>query len=86
MAFPALKPAKRRRSIRHTARESGTIYDGSVYISCRVECISADGARLRISNDATIPPGFLLMIPSIKLKRSCGVAWRDGDRIGVQFV
>jgi len=86
MVSPAPKPAKRRGNVRRKLREDATIYDGSAYISCRVEDISADGARLRLSKDAVIPPIFLLMIPSTKFKRSCSVAWRDRDRIGVQFV
>src|SRR3954447_19459358 len=85
MASPALKSENRRGTIRRTARVPGIIYDGSIYISCRLENISVDGARLRLSSDAEVPPAFTLMVPSEECEFSCSVSWRDGALIGVQF-
>ena len=85
MATPAVK-ANLRRSVRRNSDAAGTIYDGSAHIPCQLENISEGGACVRLATAATIPPVFLLIVPSEKLDRSCFLVWRDGGRIGVQFV
>lgn len=75
-----------RRSVRRNSDAAGTIYDGVAHISCRLENISDSGACVRLASDATIPPVFVLIVPSEKLKRSCFLVWRGCGRIGVQFV
>ena len=85
MATPALK-WKMRQSVRRNSDAVGTIYDSVAHIPCRLENISDGGACVRLAGDATLPPRFVLIVPSKKLERSCFLVWRDHGRIGVQFV
>jgi len=85
MATPAFN-ADMRKSVRRNSDAAGTIHFNAAHISCRLENISDGGACVQLASDATIPPVFVLIIPSEKLERSCFVVWRNGGRIGVQFV
>jgi hypothetical protein len=40
---------------------------------------------LLFAEHPTIPQVFVLTVPSEKLHRRCGIVWRRGIRIGVQF-
>ena len=81
----ALKPSDARKSERRASSAAGTVYDGSTSIPCRLVDISSGGAGLLFVDSATIPQVFVLTVPSEKLQRRCGIVWRNGIRIGVQF-
>ena len=85
MATPAFK-TDMRKNVRRNSDAAGTIYYNAAHIPCRLDNISDGGACVRLASDATIPPYFVLFVPPEKLERSCFVVWRNGDRIGVQFV
>jgi hypothetical protein len=52
-------------------------------IECRVLDLSASGACLEVSGQATIPKRFDLF--SGGMKKKCNVVWRNGRRFGVSF-
>ena len=53
---------------------------------CVVADISDFGARLHVENSETVPDSFFLLLSaSGKPKRKCGVIWRKGALIGVEF-
>lgn len=84
-AATALKVDKRK-NVRRNSDAAGTIYFNAAHIPCRLENISDGGACVQLASDTTIPPYFVLIIPLEKLERSCFVVWRNGGRVGVQFV
>jgi hypothetical protein len=85
METPEFK-ANMRKSIRRNSDAAGTIYNNVGHIPCRLENISDGGACVQLASDATLPPVFVLIVPSEKLERSCFLVWRNHGRIGVQFV
>jgi len=46
----------------------------------------SDTGVLLAVGDAVIPDKFTLLIKPEMIKRTCRVAWRKADRMGVQFV
>lgn len=53
---------------------------------CVVADISDFGARLHVESGTTVPDNFILLLSaSGKPKRKCGVIWRKGAEIGVEF-
>jgi len=85
MAIAAFK-TDMRKNVRRISNAAGTIYFNAAYIPCRLENISDGGACVQLASDTTIPPYFVLIVPPEKLERSCFVVWRNGGRVGVQFV
>lgn len=55
-------------------------------ISCTVRNLSAHGAELRLPPITVVPQEFLLYIASDQFCQRTVVRWRDGDRIGVEFL
>ena len=47
---------------------------------------TADGARLEVPLDATIPDAFDLAIPVEMRRIACAVTWREPGRMGVRFL
>jgi hypothetical protein len=83
----ALKAPDARKSERRASSAPGTVYvyDGSTSIPCQLVDISSGGAGLLFADCPTIPQVFVLTVPSEKLHRRCGIVWRRGIRVGVQF-
>ena len=52
---------------------------------CTIRNMSNTGALL-VVNPVGIPDEFTLVIKPEMVKRSCRVAWRAADKIGVRFV
>jgi hypothetical protein len=54
---------------------------------CVLWDISEGGARLSVTDMATVPKEFLLLLERDALRgTSCRVAWRQRDQIGLEFV
>ena len=81
----ALKPSDKRKSERRASNAPGTVSNGSTSIPCQLVDISSGGAGLLFADSPTIPQVFVLTVPAEKLQRRCGIVWRRGIRIGVQF-
>lgn len=72
---------------RHRTFKGGTIsFDRAAGISCIVRNLSKTGACLELDSVFGIPDEFTLVIKPEYLKRTCHVAWRSVNRIGVKFV
>ena len=78
--------AERRHDRRLRTLKGATIsFDRAAGIDCIVRNVSAKGACLDIASPVGIPESFELIIHSDKMRRSCRVAWRTANRIGVRF-
>jgi hypothetical protein len=59
--------------------------DGTPRIGCVVKNLSNGGARIACAE--ALPDEFILRVtPGRGRPRSCRVAWRRGDEIGVRFI
>jgi PilZ domain len=71
---------------RHRTLKAGTIsFNRAGAISCTVRNLSETGACLEVTSPLGIPDDFTLVIAHDHLQRSCHVAWRAPNRIGVEF-
>lgn len=61
-----------------------TINDNEIKVTVRN--MHANGAELRVPLGVQIPREFLLYIPTDAVGYRSVVRWRNGDRIGVQFM
>ncbi|MCF4125415.1 PilZ domain-containing protein [Methylobacterium sp. SyP6R] len=59
--------------------------NGNSSMDCLVRDISASGARLMLSETATLPNGFDLIIPAKDRTHKATLRWRKADSIGVTF-
>jgi hypothetical protein len=74
----------RRAIIRHST--AGTIsFNRDGGISCTVGNLSDTGACLEVISPLGIPDDFTLVMEDDHRRRSCHVAWRAPNRIGVEF-
>lgn len=56
-------------------------------LQCMMSDVSKSGAKIAFSGDADIPDQFMLLLSTDgKTRRKCRVAWREGTRIGVEFL
>src|SRR5262245_14092384 len=83
---PKARPEDRRRAERLPMRGMGKILGatGSLPRDCWITDISEGGARLHIER-VDVPEEFVLLLPGVKVRRDCRVAWRLGHEVGVQF-
>ena len=71
---------------RHRILKAGTIeFNRAGGISCTVRNLSDTGACVEVTSPLGIPDDFTLFIEHDHLQRSCHVAWRTPNRIGVEF-
>ena len=82
----ALEPSEKRKSPRRPSSAPGTVHDGSTSVPCQLVDISSGGACVQFVDSPTISQVFVLTVPAEQLHRRCGIVWRSGIRIGVQFV
>ncbi|UHC19091.1 PilZ domain-containing protein [Methylobacterium currus] len=59
--------------------------NGNSSMDCLVRDISASGARLMLSQTATLPDGFDLVIPAKDRTHKATLRWRKADSVGVTF-
>jgi hypothetical protein len=55
-------------------------------INCVLRNQSELGAELKVPPDAAVPNSFQLYVAVDGIAYDCVVRWRNGDRIGVEFV
>lgn len=55
-------------------------------IDCTVRNLSNGGACVEVASPIGIPDEFTLVIAKDNMRKPCHVAWRQGRRLGVQFV
>jgi len=78
--------SEKRRAPRLRTLKGGLILFGTApAFDCTIRNMSTIGALLLI-NPIGIPDEFTLVIKPEMVKRSCRVAWRSADKIGVHFV
>jgi hypothetical protein len=53
---------------------------------CTVLDTSEGGVKLRVDDPQFVQPTFLLKKSAADRGRSCKVAWRDGNEVGVEFL
>jgi len=78
---------ERRRSSRHDSRLRGRIYfdDGRTSVSCLIQDISYEGARIAVLDPVDIPSEIKLCIPEKNRMLRASVRWRHDNRIGLAF-
>ena len=78
---------ERRRSPRHNCRLHGRIYfdDGRTSVSCRIQDISYENARISIFDPIDIPNEVKLCILEKNRMVRASVRWRHDNRIGLAF-
>ncbi|MGX7703309.1 PilZ domain-containing protein [Methylobacterium sp. Gmos1] len=59
--------------------------NGNSSMDCLIRDISASGARLMLSQTATLPDGFDLIIPAKDRTHKATLRWRRADSVGVTF-
>ena len=60
--------------------------DESSALRCTIQDMSAGGACIRFSTAVSLPPEFMLEIPSYTLRVGARVVWSRGEYHGVQIV
>jgi hypothetical protein len=56
-------------------------------LQCMMSDVSKSGAKLAYKGDAELPDRFMLLLSNDgKTRRMCRVAWREGSRMGVEFL
>ena len=76
------RPARRR-----TNQPAWMTVDGSFAArQCTVIEISEGGARLRVQDPQFVGPRFQLKFERNSPGRTCKVAWKKGDVVGIEFV
>jgi len=78
---------ERRRLSRHHNRLRGRIYfdDGRTSVTCLIQDISYEGARIAIFDRIDIPSEIKLCIPERNRIVRATVRWRHDNRIGLAF-
>lgn len=78
---------EQRKHPRHRTLKSARIVFNQRFsvISCTVRNLSAGGACLQVATSVGVPDSFDLTIDPDDSSRSCNVAWRSEQRIGVAF-
>jgi hypothetical protein len=59
--------------------------DGTDAIACTIRNVSLGGAGLELPGWVELPPVFVIDATGWP-PRVCRIAWREGDRMGVQFL
>jgi hypothetical protein len=61
------------------------MFGTAIGVECIIRNMSEAGACLEVQSPFGIPNSFILLIRPEIIKRSCEVAWRNGNRMGVRF-
>jgi PilZ domain-containing protein len=76
---------ERRTTARARQLKAGSIiFNGAKSVfTCTVRNVSNAGACLLVPSPLTVPAAFDLLVDGVR--RRCAIAWRQPDRIGVQY-
>jgi hypothetical protein len=88
MSMPALIPVERRKHIRLATALPALIivHDTGMLCPCTVVDLSFGGGRLRLDQGVDVPDDFELLFTKIgDVRRTCRVAWRKDNFLGVEF-
>jgi len=78
---------EKRKNLRRKTLKGGSILFGfAPAVDCVIRNLSEVGACLQLGSASGIPDQFILIIKPESIRRSCGVAWRRTNRIGVSFI
>ena len=75
-----------RRAVGRTRINRGALlfFSGKVgIVSCCVRDVTNGGAGIRLDGLSVVPVNFYLSFDKFRTSRTCQMAWRDGDFIGV---
>ena len=75
---------ERRKSLRGAKLATGQIVFDSTVLHCAIVDLSDHGACLEVSMTQELPSEFVLRLTEGN-RRQCQVAWRDHNRVGVEF-
>ena len=80
--------AERRSSSRQRSFLQGRIYFNNrrSSIDCLIRDYSETGARVTLSESATVPEAMELYIPNREETHRARVEWRSGNEVGIAFV
>ena len=73
-------------SPRQRTFKGGSISLPEGIIQCVIRNLSATGANIEVAVPISLPDTFALIIKPEIITRTCKVAWRSRQRIGVQFI
>lgn len=78
----------KRKHTRVLVLKTGAIHrgHGEAPIDCAVLNLSASGACILVPNAIPVPPHFELVVDGDGQSHHCEVMWREGGKIGVEFV
>ncbi len=77
---------ERRQNFRVEWKSSAAFYDGEGRRHpCVVSDLSNGGAKITGANPETMPDDFLLLVSPHSALRTCHIAWRGKDAVGVRF-
>jgi len=76
---------EKRKSVRQTVNQPGTVVFGTVQLSCVIDDLSDGGARLIVEGE--LPEVLTLIFKGDSgFERRCRVVWRLDDEAGVEFI
>ena len=56
-------------------------------LQCMMSDVSKSGAKIALTSDEEIPELFMLLLSADgKTRRKCRTVWREGKRVGVEFL
>ncbi len=79
---------ERRRDIRHRVLKFAKILAVGEFPDtiCEIQNMSAHGAELKVGHDRQLPDEFMLHVRSEQQTFKCRQIWRDGPRMGIEFI
>lgn len=83
--MPDMSELRRETRLRTFLKGRIVFNNGNSSMDCLVRDISASGARLMLSQTATLPDGFDLIIPAKDRTHKATLRWRKADSVGVTF-
>lgn len=75
---------EKRKSVRRTVNQPGTVVFGAVRLSCIIDDLSDGGARLVVQGE--LPEVLTLVFNDDQPARRCRLVWRLDDEAGVEFI
>ena len=79
-------PDRRRPRKKAQLRGLLVLLDGSETADCRVEDVSAAGARIYVDEGLTVPPHCFLLVTGKEVAQEVNVVWVKGPELGLKFI